>query len=167
MKIIKFNFCVFQWNSKTTCNVIYRWLSKEEGDGKIERTLIAKRPGSETYRLRDRTPSSKVRPKIPTPGKIYSLTYFLLITFDKLSWICVLRHWCLFFIVWSVSFWIILIDIHFTHKWLIKFPFITVTVRPDLIKSSNICHRKKLRRGHQIFVTALLYYWVMIGCMHS
>ncbi|XP_071154983.1 lipoxygenase homology domain-containing protein 1-like isoform X1 [Mytilus edulis] len=44
-----------------------QWLSKEEGDGKIERTLIAKRPGSETYRLRDRTPSSKVRPKIPTP----------------------------------------------------------------------------------------------------
>jgi hypothetical protein len=43
-------------------------LSKEEGDGKIERTLFPKRPGSDTYRLRDRTPSAKVKPKVPSPG---------------------------------------------------------------------------------------------------
>ena len=47
---------------------IFRWLSKEEGDGKIERTLFPKRPGSDTYRLRDRTPSAKVKPKVPSPG---------------------------------------------------------------------------------------------------
>lgn len=53
---------------------LFRWLSAEEGDKKTERTLVPKRPGSETYRLRDRTPSAKVRTSVPAPS-MYALSF--------------------------------------------------------------------------------------------